>query len=41
MLVLRGGGGELRNLKTLAYDFTTFVQSKTRAYYLDVQLQLF
>jgi hypothetical protein len=38
---LRGGGGELGNLKTLTYGFTTFTQSKTRTYYLDVQLRLF
>jgi hypothetical protein len=38
---LRGGGGELGNLKTLTYSFTTFAQSKTRTYYLNVQLRLF
>jgi hypothetical protein len=27
---LRGEGGELSNLKTLSYGFTTFAQSKTR-----------
>jgi hypothetical protein len=38
---LRGGGGELGNIKTLTYGFTTFAQSKLRAYYLDMQLRLF
>jgi hypothetical protein len=42
MLVsLRGGGGELGNLKTITYGFTNFTQRCTRAYYLDVQLGLF
>jgi hypothetical protein len=36
---LRGGGGELDNLKTLTYAFTIFAKKQTRTHYLDVQLQ--